>query len=83
MQSGNPFQGSSLGGQPWYAASLAAPTKLNTRDGRLVDHGMYAKSLRSLRKGADGVGDDAHKFVPPQGKTKNKNTISDNDSKLH
>ena len=43
---------------------------------------MYAKSLRSLREGLDGVGDDAHKFVPPQRKTKNKKAISDNYSNL-
>ena len=76
IQSGNPFQGSSLGGQPLYAAPLPASTKSKTRDG------MYAKSLRSLRKGSDGAGDDDHKFFPPQRKNKNKKTISDNDSKL-
>ena len=41
---------------------------------------MYAKSLRSLREGSNGVGDDAPKFVTPQRETKNKKTISDNDS---
>ena len=66
MQSVNPFQGSSLGVQPLYAAPLPASTKSKTRDGKLVDHGMYAKSLRSLSEVLDGVGDDAHKFVTPQ-----------------
>ena len=65
-----------------YAAPLPASTKSKMRDGRLVDHGMYAKSLRSLCKRLDGVGDDAPKFVTSQRKAKNKKTISDNESIL-
>jgi hypothetical protein len=65
------------------AALLPASTKYKTRDGRLVNCGMYAKSLRSLRKRSNGVGDDAPKFGTPQRETKNKETISDNDSNLH
>jgi hypothetical protein len=64
------------------AALLPASTKSKTIDGRLVDCSMYATSLRSLRERWNGVGDDAPKFVTPQRETKNKETISDNDSNL-
>jgi len=48
------------------AAPLPTSTKSKMRDGSLVDCGMYAKSLRSLRKGSNGAGDDAPNFVTPQ-----------------
>ena len=47
-------------------APLPASKKSKTRDSRLMDFGMYDKSLRSLCKESNGVGDDAPKFVTPQ-----------------
>ena len=42
-----------------HAAHLPVSAKWKKRDSRLADCGMYSRSLRSLRKRSDGVGDDA------------------------
>jgi len=42
-----------------HVAPLPVSTKSKKRDGRLVDCGMYSRSLRSLCERSDDVGDEA------------------------
>ena len=65
-----------------HAAPLLVSAKSKERDCRFADCDMYARCLRPLHKRLDGGGDDAPKLVTPQRGTKNKKTISDDDSNL-